>query len=277
MLRYKNKVLVFTNNYNRLNSFKVLINKFLFNKGLRVKKKNETYYISSSAFDSFDFLNWKFRNLQNNNILSEISSTFLRSYKSKLKVFIKNSHNLSLSEFLKKINFLILKWRIKNNYCTSRFKSASNLDVYLYRLIWKWAKRKHPRRSNSWIYTNYWKAFGGVWKFFTLDSNNGQLIFLKSHISLKTKRLYKLPRSFKVFNLENYQKLNFVWFNKSTLNFNLIYRVLWNKQKGTCFNCSRQLNYFNCNEIKIFKKTKFLKVINNPFSQLVLIHNHCKF
>jgi RNA-directed DNA polymerase len=269
--------LIFTNNYDYLNSFKLLLNKFLSQKGLIVKKQHEIYFKSSSIFYSFRFLNWKFRNLQNNNIISDISNNSLRYYKSQLKGFIKNSQNFSVAEFLTKINFMILKWRIKNNYCTSFVSCAYKLDVYLYRLIWKWAKRKHSRRSNSWIYENYWRAFGGVWKFVTTDNNNGNLIFLKSHISLKTKRLCKLPRSFKVFNLENYQKLNFIWFNKSQLSFNLIYRVLWNKQNGTCFNCLRQLNYFHFNDMTIFKKTRFLKSINSPVSELILIHKHCKF
>lgn len=274
LLRYKDKLLICTSTYEYLNSFKFLLKNFLFSKGLTISKKQEIY-LSSSSFDSFHFLYWKFKKLQDQSIISEISNNAIRCYKSKLKICIKNSQNFNLSKFLKKINFFISKWRMENNYCTSFFISACMLDIYLYRLLWKWAKRKHPRRSNSWIYSNYWKSFGGVWKFFCIDSSNGKLVFLKSHTLLKTKRFYKLPRSFKVFNLENYQKLNFIWFNKSKLSFNSIYRALWNKQKGMCFNCFKSINYFHFNSSKIFKSSKVLKVPHNQFSQLVLLHDKC--
>lgn len=272
LLRYKDKVLIFANNYDQFNYFKFEFKKFLSFKGLEINKTN---YLSYSIFDPFYFLYWKFEKLDDRKFISQTSNIITRHYKCKLKVFIKNSQNISVLQFLKQINFFIIKWRVENNYCNLFFTSAAELDIYLYRLIWKWAKRRHPRRSNSWIYSKYWKSFGGIWKFFTVDANNGNLVFLKSHFSLQTKRLYSFPRSFKVFDLDNYQKLNFIWFNKLRLNFHTLYRSLWNKQKGVCFHCFKTISYFDFKNVRIFKSSKLLKIIINPFSQLVLIHVNC--
>ena len=276
ILRYKDSILMFSKSYDSVNSFKILLNKFLLIKGLYIGEKKE-FHAYYSNFDLLYYLDWKFKKVKNNFILSEISNTAVHRYKSKLKVLIKSSQHFCLLKFLKRINFLILDWQIKNSYCNSFVSVSSQLDIYLYRLLWKWAKRKHPRRSNSWIYSKYWQSFNGVWKFSVLDLNKGNLIFLKSHILLKTNRLYKLPRSFKVFNLENYQKLNYIWFNQSKLELNLIYRALWNNQKGICFNCFKPLNYFKYNDNKIFNTYRFLKFINNPFSKLILLHRCCIF
>ena len=65
------------------------------------------------------------------------------------------------------------------------FLFARELDVYLYRLLWKWAKRRHPRRNNTWIYSKYWKVFGGIWSFYVVNNLNGELTFLNSHVYLK--------------------------------------------------------------------------------------------
>ena len=275
LLRYKNEVLIFSNNYEYLNYVKLLVFDFVFKKDLSIKKK-EHDYLNSSIFDPFYFLGWRFQRLQDNSLLIEISNTALRYYKSRLKIFIKNSQNTELYEFLNTVNKFIYHWRLMNNYCNSAFKQAYKLDIYLFKLLWKWSKRRHPRRSNSWIYSKYWKSFGGIWKFFAIDFTNGRLIFLKSHRFMKTKRLYKLPRSFKVFNLENYQKLNLIWYNKSKFNFTKIYRFLWNKQKGRCFSCFKSLNDIPINSTKIVKISDILEVQNNFVSQLVLIHDNCK-
>jgi RNA-directed DNA polymerase len=272
LLRYKDKVLIFANNYDQFDHFKFKFKKFLCIKGLKINKIN---YLSCSIFNPFYFVYWKFQKLDDRKFIFQTSNTIIRNYKCKLKIFIKNSQNISILQFLKQINFFILKWRAENNYCTLFLIQAAELDIYLYRLLWKWAKRRHPRRSNSWIYSKYWKSFGGIWKFFTVDANNGNLAFLKSHFAFQTKRLYSLPRSFKVFDLDNYQKLNFIWFNKLRLNFHTLYRSLWNRQKGVCFRCFKSISYFDFNNIKIFKSSKFLKIIINPFSQLVLIHVNC--
>ncbi len=276
LLRYKASILVFSKNYNSVNSFKSLLEKFLLIKGLYIGEKMNLYSRYAS-FDLIYYLNWKFKKVKNNNIFSDISNIAIHQYKSKLKILIKNSQHICLSKFLQKINILVLNFQIKNSYCSSFIKLAFQLDIYLYRLLWKWSKRKHPRRSNSWIYSKYWKSFNGIWKFCVMDLNVGNVLFLRSHILLKTHRLYKLPRAFKVFNLENYQKLNCIWFNHSQFRLNLIYRALWNKQKGVCFRCFKPLNYFKYNENRIFNTYKLLKFINNPFSELILLHKYCIF
>lgn len=273
MLYCNNKLLVFTNNYNQIIYFKSFFTKFLIYRGIRFSCTN---FFSYSIFDSFFFLHLKFQKSFNNSIISEPSSTYIRQYKCHLKLFIKNSLNIKLFSFLQKINSFVIKWRVETNYSTSFFLLASKLDIYLYRLIWKWAKRKHPRRNNSWIYSKYWKSFSGVWKFFAINSNTGQLEFLVSHFSIKTKRLSSLPRSLKIFDLNNYQKLNAIWFNKSRLNFHILYRLLWNKQKGVCFCCFKSISYFDFNNIKISNRFKASKVIDPFDSKFFLIHNICK-
>ena len=273
ILYFNNKLLVFTNNYNQIVYFKHFFHKFLIYKGINFNCAN---FFSYSIFDSFFFLHWKFQKSFNDNIISQSSNTCLRQYKCHLKLFIKNSLNIKLFPFLQKINSFIIKWRVENNYSNSFFLVAFKLDIYLYRLIWKWAKRKHPRRNNSWIYSKYWKSFSGVWKFFAIDLNTGQLAFLTSHFSIKSKRLSSLPRSLKIFDLNNYQKLNAIWFNKSRLNFHTLYRFLWNKQKGVCSSCLKPINYFDFTSIKIFNSLKSLKVIDPSYSKFFLIHNSCE-
>lgn len=190
-----------------------------------------------------------------------------------LKSIVKNSKNVTLFQTLKIINVEINRWINIYSISDSWNALSSDLDLYLYKLFWRFVRRCHPRRSNSWIYSKYWKCFSGVWKFVIFDSINGKSCFLKLHFCYK-KINYSIPSSLITFNLFNRRKLLFFLFKKFENNFIGSYRFLYIKQKGLCFFCHKP---FSFNNVKIVRRSSFIKKNTTSIFDLFLLHSFCNF
>ncbi len=64
------------------------------------------------------------------------------------------------SKLIKALNPIIGGWC---NYQSPRNagSSYSKLDYLVFRVLWRWARRRHPNKSNGWIARKYWKSKGG--------------------------------------------------------------------------------------------------------------------
>lgn len=202
---------------------------------------------------------------------------FIRNYKRKLKLIIKNNFGFPVSKLILSLNSLILK---SFNVLIEK-KMMKNtllqLDIYLYRLLWKWAKRRHSRRSNTWIYTKYWKFVSGVWRFFALDELKGGFIFLRSHYS-ESVVPYSIPVSLDLFDLLNHKKLTLIWEKSLNINSRSIYFKLWRSQKGLCAFCLKGLFVVQFISFTLADPCTTLKVLRlkrYDCSRYFLVHNYC--
>jgi RNA-directed DNA polymerase len=48
-------------------------------------------------------------------------------------------------------------------------RTFSKMAYLLYRKLWRWAKRRHPKKSGHWIARKYWRLETGRWDFATPD------------------------------------------------------------------------------------------------------------
>lgn len=260
-------IFVFACSFDHLNFLKNLLYKFFSSRYLR---------ISSNYIDSFvqnrkiDILSWTFYYSNSNKIFSSLSLSSIRLQKLRLKSVIKVHSNSAVYLLIKTINHLVFDW--SKNYCSSDFfwDVASELDVYLQKTLWRWARRRHPRRTNIWIYGKYWRKFIGGWRFFSMDSSTGGANFLRSH-SLLNDRLFCLPISLNYFDLFNKFKFRKVYNKKFFKLFQGVTKLLWKKQNGLCFVCRR--GFTNVNFLNI--KVRYVDKHNSKFFNLVILHSSC--
>lgn len=235
------------------------ISSFLFCRGLsfnfyfnNIKRSLFSDSLNSFAFSAHQF---SFSSLQR----------FLLIHKNKLKQIIKNSFNLSISSLISLLNREVVSWVYCYSYFFNSIRLNKSLDLYLYKLLWKFVKRCHPRRSNTWIYNKYWKRFSNTWRFSIFDTALAKYYCVKLH-NCNLYRYPSLPLSLEVFNALNYKKFFSVLFKKSLKDFNGIYRFLFIKQKGLCFCCFKPIQNFNC---KLFRMKRFVSV------GFMIIHTYC--
>ena len=140
---------------------------------LQLRSVSVSCNISSFSlyFNSFDLLGWNFSFYNFNNFLGQVSLDNIRNHKRKLKSLIKNSFGSNFWVVLASLNNLISNWVSFYGCSDFSFDVQGNLDVYLFKILWNWAKRRHPRRPNTWIYLKYWKylVIEKRWNFFFMD------------------------------------------------------------------------------------------------------------
>nr|YP_009503371.1 roaA [Euglena clara]AXA45463.1 roaA [Euglena clara] len=147
-------------------------------------------------------------------------------------------------------------------------------DFYLYKSLWKFVKKFHPRRSNKWIYLKYWKNFGGLWKF--LSIYNGKVYILKAHSCFVGQiKTYRFPASLSIFNSKHYRKRLFLLLKKTCVDFKSTFGVLYNRQKGVCYVCHCPIAF---NSFRVVRN--LLNPSRNSYfflSDLYLIHIYCNY
>lgn len=76
--------------------------------------------------------------------------------------------------------FIPIEQRLRCNYQSpwNSSKSYSQLNYLVFRLLWRWAKRRHPNKSAHWRVSKYWRTVGGDrWYFATTIENKIMRLF----------------------------------------------------------------------------------------------------
>lgn len=244
------------------------------------KSLNNFFNLQFIGIDSFlkgfQFLGWQFFNLRPKVYCSLISNDNIVTYKLRLKFLIKKVflHNLFLG--LELLNKEIYLWT--SIYCFSDKESLflKSLDFYIYILLWKFLKRRHPRRPNTWIYAKYWKNLDNSWYFSIYDFRKNQFFVLQKHLTIIS-NLNKLPYSLEIYNYVSSSRVNNVWFKKINHFHKDIYYLLWKSQFGLCFSCHNLFENFEITSMKFIIKRYFDRYSFFPRSLLnfSLLHIFC--
>lgn len=265
-------IIFFVDNLSLISTCKLLIKKFFNIRGLSLLQ-NFVYDIYDDAqitFQNFSFIRFNNRTKSSSNIFGVINNNNIQTYKRELKLIVKS--NFKLEYLLSLLNNKIIEFRANYSFCDFYSSYSLFLDLYLNKLLWKWARRRHPRRTHSWIYSKYWTFFSGYFKFFCLPPKAGRLLLLKSHKILVDEIFSRFPLTFDVFDLFNVRKLKLLFFIKFKPRFMGFYRILFETQKGFCFFCREPLLcILNSRIISIRRIT----VANRPRSSFFLVHKHC--
>lgn len=271
-LHIGNKLFIFANSRNFLYFLSSLVRSFLKLRSVSISCKFSFFTL---YFNSFDLLGWNFSIYGSNQFLGQVSSDNIRNHKRKLKTLIKNSLGSNFFVILSLINNLVSEWVNVYGCSDFFFDVEGNLDVYLFKLLWNWAKRRHPRRPNTWIYLKYWKYFDVErrWNFFFIDFTIGRCLFLFLHTSYFNKNVYRIPSSMNVFDITFFSKLGLVWMKKLSTFLSGFYLILWKKQSGRCFICNKLFLKVGFNDVKILS----LKKNQSFLSDFFLVHKVCFF
>ena len=271
-LHISDKLFIFANSRNFLCFLSNLVRSFL---KLRSVSVHSEFSFFTIYFNSFDLLGWNFSLYNSHKILGQVSIDNIRKHKRKLKTLIKNSLESNFFVVLSSINNLVSDWVNIYGCADFFFDVESNLDIYLFKLLWNWAKRRHPRRPNTWIYLKYWRYFDVEkrWNFFFIDFTVGRCLFLSLHTNSSTRNIYRIPSSMNVFDITFFSKLGLAWMKKLSTFLSGFYLILWKKQSGKCFICNKLFLRVGFNEVKIFSLKKNQSFVSDFF----LVHRSCFF
>lgn len=267
-------IFFFTDNLLCINTLKLLVLKFFSVRGLFLSQ-NSFHNAESCiqiSFQQFCFLRLNTKLKFSKKFIGIINNEQIKKYKLGLKLIVKNTNNLVY--LLNLLNNKVLNFRINFSFCDFYIHYASFLDLYLNKLLWKWARRRHPRRPHSWIYSKYWTFVSGHYKFSCSDSKVGKFLIIKSHKTLMNEEFSRFPLTFDVFDVFNVRKIKLLLCKKFRTRYTGFYRIIFESQKGLCFSCAAPLLAFpHLNNRIVFVRT--LKVVNKLTYSFFLVHKDC--
>jgi RNA-directed DNA polymerase len=182
-VRYADDFVVTADSEETANEIKDLLKTFLRERGLEL---SDDKTLITNIAEGFDFLGWNFRKYRGK-LLIKPSKESIQKFVDRVSQTIKTGKGWSQDLLIAKLNPIIRGW---TNYHRSVVSSGifHKLDHILWTLLWKWAKRRHPNKSQKWIANKYWRQSNiRRWNF---QSENSELLFLSStriqrHIPLK--------------------------------------------------------------------------------------------
>lgn len=163
-----------------------IVKEFLTQRGLQLSDEKT---VITHIDDGFDFLGKNIRKY-NGKLLIMPSKASVKSFLSKIRTLIKDNPSMKQELLIRKLNPIIRGWVNNQRYVVSS-KVFSKIDYEIYKCLWQWAKRRHKKKSHTWIARKYWHHIGSrQWTFsvpYETQSTEGEPLYCKLEYATDTK------------------------------------------------------------------------------------------
>lgn len=219
------------------------ISSFLAVRGLELSmEKTHITHISQG----FDFLGWNFRSYDGK-LLIKPSIKNRQAFRSKVKTVVNANKTAKQESLIQLLNPMLRGWAQYHRPVVAK-AAFSRMEHLLYWKLWKWATRRHPRKSAEWVMRRYWhvtdrkkaKVFAAS---VSHDDGSKRWVELYRLASTPIQRHWRIKAAYNPFDPEDEQYGEQLRQNR--LRNQLVYRkqeaTLLLQQGGRCALCSAPL------------------------------------
>lgn len=218
------------------------VEQFLAVRGLQLSlEKTRVLHID----EGFDFLGWNFRKYEGK-LLIKPSKKNVKSFYRKVKEVIDTNKMAKQENLIRVLNPILKGWAQYHQPVVAK-QAYSRMDNLLFHILWRWAKRRHPRKSLEWIGRKYFRPQGSrSWMFATTsikDDGARREVALYLLASTAIERHRKVSGDYNPFDpsmeemgekLRMERMLKKLKYRKQILN-------LYQSQKGVCLLCKQPI------------------------------------
>ncbi len=143
--------------------------------------------------DGFDFLGQHLRK-HGGKLFITPTKKDTQSFLEKIKRIIKACHGWSTEALIKLLNPIIRGWCFYHR-CVQSSKTFSHAGRVIFYALWRWARRRHPKRNAGWIKRKYFDHSKRKWVFSCYVKDKGgkiKLLELLKPSMVKIVRYYKI-------------------------------------------------------------------------------------
>lgn len=218
---------------------KPAIETFLLDRGLNLSK--EKTFISHID-QGFDFLGQNVRKYKGK-LLIKPSKKNIKNFLQKVQKEIKLRSSGSTYDLIQKLNPMIRGWAMYHRHVVAKdcFKLV---DTQIWKMLWKWALRRHHNKGKRWVKDKYFKRYKGRNWTFLAPNKEGKVITLFCAVSVPIRRHIKIRSSANPFNdtdeIYFEQRLQYQMFNKLT--GKRMHRYIYDRQIGKCALCQQAIS-----------------------------------
>jgi len=165
---------------------KELMSELLFVRGLEL---NEEKTLITRLTDGFDFLGYTFTRRKGNKMIITPSKKAVKGIIGKLHdVVLKDGIAMTQDDLIRTLNPIIRGWGEYHRHNCAK-KTFSDIDHYLFTILFKWAVKRHPKKRRRWVADKYWREIGNrSWCFATDDNELFRMdgIPIKRHVKVRS-------------------------------------------------------------------------------------------
>ncbi len=282
IVRYADDFVVMHENKKVIEDSKLIITKWLKERGLELSEEKTRIVHSTDGFDFLGFncrhydnieKGYKARNYANKQgfkLLIKPSKKSIKTHSDKIKEALRQMKAAPQEAVINKLNPIIQGWA---NYFRSGVSSDafSQLDHLMWQKLWVWSKRRHSHKSKKWIVKKYFHTIGKTkWNFATKKDGQIDQLLVK-HTNTKIKRHIKVQkgRSF-------YDGDEIYWVKRLSGGYGDISpskAKMFKSQDGKCAYCDTVFK--NGDLMESHHKTHKANGGVDEYSNLILMHRHC--
>ncbi len=280
VVRYADDFVVMHDDKEKIEEAQKVVAEWLKGIGLELKpEKTKISHMLKGEEPGFDFLGFNIRQYEVSKYRSgksingkplgyktliKPSNKSIGKLKERLAEVVNKHKAAPQAALISKLNPIIRGWA---NYLRTGVskETYSDMDSYLWEILWKWAKRRHPNKSKGWIARNYWSI-----------GQNGQWRFREGDVELYRHASVEIVRHIKVKGTASpYDENLTYWSTRLGRNPELSNRVakLLRMQKGKCQHCGLTFKDSDSWEVDHIKPLSLGG--KDRWDNLQLLHKHC--
>lgn len=141
---------------------KPLVEQFLQERGLELSPAKT---VITHVEKGFDFLGQNVRKYPNGKVLIKPSKKNSKTFLDGIRGNIKAALGMSAADLIHWLNPKIRGWSNYHRHVVSK-RVFSRVDNAIFICLWQWARRRHPKKSPTWLKQKYFEQHGGRnWAF----------------------------------------------------------------------------------------------------------------
>ncbi len=240
-----------------------LIRVFLKARGLELSEEKTTI---THINEGFDMLGWTFRKWDGKLIVKPSKESIQSFVASLSETILKRGKAWRQEVLIEKLNQQICGWATYHqSVCAS--EAFAYIDYVLFKLLWRWAERRHSHKGRWWVSTNYWHRKGNRnWVFST---ENKELLRV-DHTSIVRHTKVRIDAN-PYFDTQYFIDRKF---EHGMKRLSGRFKLVWKNQNGCCYHCGSPMEISDDREIffKVPKSMGGKDVVHN----MAYVHKHCQ-
>jgi RNA-directed DNA polymerase len=223
---------------------KPLVEHFLAERGLELSHEKTRI---TRVEDGFDFLGQTVRRFQDGKVVIKPSKRNVKAFLAEVREVIEGQGGHSTAgELIEALSAKIKGWSLYHRHVCSK-STFKRVDDRIFRMLWRWCRKRHRKKSRRWIKEKYFKRFGNRNWVFTgsrRDSNGRtHLICLLEAKRVRIVRQVKIRGDANPYDpeWEDYFEERLLRKMQSTLAGQAQLHSLWKGQRGRCPGCGQLL------------------------------------
>ena len=216
---------------------------FLKERGLQLSSEKT---VVTHIKDGFDFLGQHVRKYKSGAVLTTPSKKNVKAFLKKVRGIIEKLKDSSAGQLIVKLNPVIRGWANYHRFGASS-KTFNSVDNAIFKKVWWWARRRHPRKSATWVKQKYFRTEGTYNWVFTGEvkdeEGHTKLVHLRRADAVKIQRHTPIQGAANPFDpaWETYfeKRLDVKTEHNLTGKRQLLH--LWKEQNGKCPRCNQRI------------------------------------